>query len=166
MRVSSRCNPCNPCNLSKNRRASKKHEKEPEMGISDVTAWARKRLAEGADLGMPAPVQHGANTVPAPDRPAPQPPPAPAPVQVPPDAQASGPRVMAMPGAQNNDGEAPDWYALDKAYQLHHVSCPVCQAAGRGTRYGLRCGAGAALWSAYSAVQPPHFQWLQKGRRP
>ena len=124
------------------------------MGISDVTAWARKRLAEGADLGAPKPA-------PAPP---PAPAPAPAPVQAPPDAQASGPRVMAMPGAQNNDGEAPDWHALDKAYQLHHATCPVCQAAGRGTRYGLRCGTGAALWSAYSAVQPPHFQWMKKGR--
>lgn len=142
------------------------------MGVSNVTAWARKRLAEGADLGAPEPAQepapappptlpapdpHGAHTVPAP---------APAAAQAPMDAQASGPRVMAMPGGQNNDGDAPDWHALDKAYQLHHVSCPVCQAAGRGTRYGLRCGTGAALWSAYSAVQPPHFQWLQKGRRP
>ncbi|MDD2713014.1 MAG: hypothetical protein PHU77_08830 [Simplicispira sp.] len=103
----------------------------------------------------PAPVQHGANTVPAPDRPAPQPPQ---------HAQASGPHVMAMPGAQSNEGEAPDWYALDKAYQLHHIGCPVCQAAGRGTRYGLRCGTGATLWSAYSAVLPPHFMWMQKGR--
>ena len=131
------------------------------MGVSDVTAWARKRLAEGAGLGapelVPAPVEQPLSVAPTP---------APAPVQAPPHAQASGPRVMAMPGAQNNDGEAPDWHALDKAYQLHHVNCPVCQAAGRGTRYGLRCGAGAALWSAYSAVQPPHFQWLQKGRRP
>ncbi len=23
-------------------------------------------------------------------------------------------------------------------------------AAGRGTQYGLRCGAGSALWTAYS----------------
>lgn len=71
---------------------------------------------------------------------------------------------MAMPGAMNNDGEAPDWHALDKAYQLHHAHCPVCQAAGRGARYGLRCGTGSALWSSYSAVQPPHFQWMKKGR--
>ena len=123
------------------------------MGISDVTAWAKKRLAEGADLGAPKPA-------PAP----PPPPPSPAPVQAPTDAQASGPRVMTMPGAQNNEGEAHDWYALDKAYQLHHATCPVCQAAGRGTRYGLRCGTGAALWSAYSAAQPPHFQWMAARR--
>ena len=140
------------------------------MGISDVTAWVRKRLAEGAGLGvpelvpaptpaplstLPAPDPHGAHTVPAP---------APAAAQAPMDAQASGPRVMAMPGARSNDGEAPDWHALDKAYQLHHVSCPVCQAAGRGTRYGLRCGTGDALWSAYSAVQPPHFLWMAARR--
>ena len=121
------------------------------MGISDVTAWAKKRLAEGADLGV---------TEPAPT----PPPPSPAPVQAPTDAQASGPRVMTMPGAQNNAGEAPDWYALDKAYQLHHAHCPVCQAAGRGARYGLRCGTGAALWRDYSAVQPPHFLWMAARR--
>ena len=42
-----------------------------------------------------------------------------------------------------------DWRELDRAYQLHHINCPTCIAAGRGARYGLRCGAGAALWSAY-----------------
>jgi len=41
------------------------------------------------------------------------------------------------------------WSALDRAYLAHHTACAVCQAAGRGTRYGLRCGTGAALWSAY-----------------
>ena len=42
-----------------------------------------------------------------------------------------------------------DWRELDRAYQLHHINCPTCIAAGRGARYGLRCGTGAALWSAY-----------------
>jgi hypothetical protein len=42
-----------------------------------------------------------------------------------------------------------DWKELAAAYNSHHVNCTVCQAAGRGSRYGLRCGAGAALWSAY-----------------
>ena len=44
----------------------------------------------------------------------------------------------------------PDWHALDAAYLAHHFNCPTCIAAGRGTRYGLRCGTGAALWRAYS----------------
>ena len=44
---------------------------------------------------------------------------------------------------------AVDWRELDRAYQLHHINCPTCIAAGRGARYGLRCGTGAALWSAY-----------------
>lgn len=48
-----------------------------------------------------------------------------------------------------------DWRELDRAYQLHHINCPTCIAAGRGARYGLRCGAGAALWSAYSAATEP-----------
>lgn len=51
-----------------------------------------------------------------------------------------------------------DWRELDRAYLAHHTTCAVCQAAGRGARYGLRCGAGAALWSSYSTaatgVQP------------
>ncbi len=44
----------------------------------------------------------------------------------------------------------PDWRELDKAYQAHHFKCPTCIAAGRGLSYGLRCGTGSALWSAYS----------------
>ena len=43
-----------------------------------------------------------------------------------------------------------DWHALDAAYLAHHFNCPACIAAGRGSRYGLRCGAGAELWRNYS----------------
>lgn len=43
-----------------------------------------------------------------------------------------------------------DWHTLDAAYNVHHFNCPTCIAAGRGSRYGLRCGTGAALWRAYS----------------
>ena len=46
--------------------------------------------------------------------------------------------------------DVPEWRELDKAYQLHHIKCMPCQAAGRGLSYGLRCGTGSALWSAYS----------------
>ena len=42
-----------------------------------------------------------------------------------------------------------DWHALDAAYLAHHFNCPACIAAGRGSRYGLRCGTGEALWRAY-----------------
>lgn len=42
-----------------------------------------------------------------------------------------------------------EWRALDVAYQAHHFHCTVCVAAGKG--YGLRCGVGAQLWSAYEA---------------
>ncbi|MGB4061002.1 MAG: hypothetical protein WBK26_12380 [Burkholderiaceae bacterium] len=49
--------------------------------------------------------------------------------------------------------EPPDWAALDKAYMAHHLSCPACIAAGKG--YGLRCGAGRALWGSYDAVDMP-----------
>jgi len=39
------------------------------------------------------------------------------------------------------------WRALAVAYHSHHFACPICIAAGGGI--GLRCAAGAALWSAY-----------------
>ena len=42
---------------------------------------------------------------------------------------------------------AADWRELDREYQRHHVNCASCIAAGRG--YGLRCGTGTALWTAY-----------------
>lgn len=45
--------------------------------------------------------------------------------------------------------EPADWHALDAAYLAHHFNCPTCIAAGRGSRYGQRCGAGMALWRAY-----------------
>jgi hypothetical protein len=47
-------------------------------------------------------------------------------------------------------GPAADWHTLDAAYLAHHFNCPTCIAAGRGIRYGLRCGTGAALWRAYT----------------
>lgn len=62
--------------------------------------------------------------------------------------------------------EPTDWLVLDRAYQNHHFKCPTCIAAGRGTRYGLRCGVGAVLWVAYETAArntPP--PWRQpKGR--
>ena len=48
--------------------------------------------------------------------------------------------------------EPADWHALDAAYLGHHFNCPTCIAAGRGSRYGQRCGTGMALWRAYSAA--------------
>ena len=47
--------------------------------------------------------------------------------------------------------EPTDWHPLDAAYLAHHFNCPTCIAAGRGSRYGQRCGAGMAMWRAYSA---------------
>ena len=48
-----------------------------------------------------------------------------------------------------NDASPTDWHALDAGYLAHHFNCPTCIAAGRGSRYGQRCGAGMALWRAY-----------------
>ena len=50
--------------------------------------------------------------------------------------------------------EPASWRVLDAAYQAHHFNCPICIAAGRGSRYGLRCGVGMALWRAYSEGTP------------
>lgn len=50
---------------------------------------------------------------------------------------------------------AADWRAVRDAYYSHHHTCPVCIAAGKG--YGLRCGAGASLWAAYSATDWPGY---------
>ena len=60
--------------------------------------------------------------------------------------------VEPMPGKTADAAPKPptDWHALDAAYLAHHFNCPTCIAAGRGSRYGLRCGTGAALWRAYS----------------
>ena len=41
-----------------------------------------------------------------------------------------------------------------QAYHAHHFNCHTCIAAGRGSRYGLRCGTGAALWRDYSDSRP------------
>ena len=42
------------------------------------------------------------------------------------------------------------WKELAAAYHAHHFNCPTCIAAGRGSRYGQRCGVGMALWRTYS----------------
>jgi len=42
-----------------------------------------------------------------------------------------------------------DWKELAAAYHEHHFKCPMCMGAGRGSRYGQRCGVGQALWRAY-----------------
>ena len=42
-----------------------------------------------------------------------------------------------------------DWKELAAAYHAHHFNCRTCIAAGRGSRYGQRCGAGMALWRLY-----------------
>jgi hypothetical protein len=64
--------------------------------------------------------------------------------------------LTASNDAANHTPDPPDnpkdWKELAAAYHAHHFNCPTCIAAGRGGRYGLRCGAGMALWRAYSAA--------------
>jgi len=47
------------------------------------------------------------------------------------------------------------WRELAAAYHVHHFACIICQAAGRGKQYGLRCGTGSALWTAYQTKVKP-----------
>ena len=61
--------------------------------------------------------------------------------------------LATLPNAPTDAVPDPtDWHALDAAYLAHHFNCPICIAAGRGSRYGLRCGVGMALWWEYSAT--------------
>lgn len=57
---------------------------------------------------------------------------------------------------------ATDWQAADKAYQLHHVGCATCRAAGANPNTLPRCPMGAELWATYEAAGvPPHFTWVK-----
>jgi hypothetical protein len=65
-------------------------------------------------------------------------------------------QTQPQPGALNPASPASSerrdpnaWRELAAAYHLHHGKCHVCIAASKGAMYGLRCGAGAALWVAY-----------------
>ena len=62
--------------------------------------------------------------------------------------------VLAVPSPAILEKPA-DWHALDAAYLAHHFNCSACIAAGRGSRYGLRCDTGAALWCAYAQADQP-----------
>ena len=64
--------------------------------------------------------------------------------------------VEPLPSAPAGAATEPaDWHALDAAYLAHHFNCSACIAAGRGSRYGLRCDTGAALWCAYAQADQP-----------
>ncbi len=71
--------------------------------------------------------------------------------------KATPPAVVAPMTTATLPPSTSTWLAVRNAYYSHHHTCPVCIAAGKG--YGLRCGAGAGLWAAYSAarfqVAPP-----------
>lgn len=58
--------------------------------------------------------------------------------------------TLALAKARDTKVDPPDnpvdCHKLDAAYLTHHFNCKTCIAAGRGDRYGLRCGAGAVLW--------------------
>jgi len=73
--------------------------------------------------------------------------PTPPAVQPPALVQPPAPAPPAKPCKLKFLEWADAWRELDRAYQRHHFTCPACIAAGKG--YGLRCGAGAALYRAY-----------------
>lgn len=60
----------------------------------------------------------------------------------------------------------PNWRTLDRAYLAHHAHCHVCQAAGRGACYSLRCGVGASLWCTYTetVMLPGALPWQKQNR--
>lgn len=60
-----------------------------------------------------------------------------------PPAPAQAPAPTSAPKPQAD----PVWKGLHATYMQHVSTCATCRAAGRG--YGLRCGAGTALWAAY-----------------
>lgn len=63
--------------------------------------------------------------------------------------------VHGEPPALSPETEQVDpnaWRFPASSYYTHHFSCRYCQAAGRGDRYGQRCGIGMALWTAYQTV--------------
>ncbi len=101
------------------------------MGASDVTRWAKKRLAAAAFWSDPAPAPaplpmppapdpHGAHTVPAPDQP-----------------QGLGWLHLDQP-----------WRAADRLYESHHWQCSTCRAAATG--HTARCMDGQRLHDAYT----------------
>ena len=53
-----------------------------------------------------------------------------------------------------------DCTELTAAYHADHFNCPTYIAAGLGSRYGKRCGAGMALWHIYlnNTLQKNHTQ--------
>ena len=65
--------------------------------------------------------------------------------------------LLGATGADNppaaNDEVLLDWHSLDEEYQLHHVNCSTCIAAGKG--YGQRCDTGADLWRKYDTAPVP-----------
>lgn len=56
---------------------------------------------------------------------------------------------------------ASPWELADRAYQVHHFSCPQCIAAGV-TRSQERCADGLALWAAYQHERDPRVQQQKK----
>ena len=72
--------------------------------------------------------------------------------------------IDCLTAANDSASEATDppkdpalWKDLAAAYHAHHFHCPICIAAGRGSRYGQRCGAGLALWRVYCNGSKPCF---------
>ena len=68
-----------------------------------------------------------------------------------------------LTAANDAESQAPDppnnplaWKELATEYHAHHFNCSICIAAGRGSQYGQRCGAGMALWRAYCDCTEPN----------
>ena len=58
--------------------------------------------------------------------------------------------LQAPPANDPDQADPAAWKALAQEYHAHHFACITCISAGQGR--GLRCGTGAALWSAYGGA--------------
>ncbi len=82
----------------------------------------------------------------------------------PPAPAPADPPAKPMTKAERFGAWVESWRPLAHAYHAHHFKCPVCIAAGKG--YGLRCGTGVGLWTAYSETPPaPDAAPRHKGDR-
>ena len=69
------------------------------------------------------------------------------------DAERVEAEVNSAPQATPPEHMDPNAWGLPAiAYNTHHFTCLTCIAAGRGASYGLRCGIGMTLWTAYQAA--------------
>ena len=81
-------------------------------------------------------------------------------------AAACSQSTASNPPTTMTDTTAPavDWHQAHAAYQRHHITCPVCIAAGKG--HGPMCDEGQRLHAAYEAATMPEFGKAKRVQTP